>query len=124
MVENYNMPYAKGRVVTPRNRINKIAMVLKVWFLGWRSCRASETPTQNETNATNEPPKTPLTVFFRLCQQDQFSHIQLYADLPEFYTWNRVQKVWKRRKIERSVPQYRDIYEMPANSRVYTVSPK
>ena len=30
MFENYNMPYAKGRVVTLRTRINKIAMVLKV----------------------------------------------------------------------------------------------
>ena len=48
MFENYNMPYAKGHV-TPRTPINKIAMILKVWFLGWRSCPASETPTQNET---------------------------------------------------------------------------
>ncbi len=84
----------------------------------------SKLPHKTRPHATNEPRKTSLTVFFRLCQQDEFARIQLYADLPAFYTWNRVQKVWKRRNIGRSVPQYRDIYQVPAIGRVYTVNPK
>ena len=49
-LENYNMPYAKGRVVTPRPRINTFAMVYLYDSSGDAAARASETPTQNETS--------------------------------------------------------------------------
>ena len=72
-------------------------------------------PHKTTLHATNEPPKTSLTAFFRLCQQGEFARTQMHADLPAFYTWNRVQTVWKRRKIGRSVPQHRQC-------RIYSVA--
>ncbi|GFX35181.1 uncharacterized protein TNCV_2331211 [Trichonephila clavipes] len=43
------------------------------------------------------PPKTTLTVFFQLCQNDAFAKTLLYVDVPRYYTWNVSLKEWKRR---------------------------
>ncbi|XP_061385228.1 uncharacterized protein LOC133320601 [Danaus plexippus] len=43
------------------------------------------------------PPKTTLTAFFLLCQNDAFAKTLLYVDVPRYYTWNVSSKEWKRR---------------------------
>ncbi|GFU86974.1 ATP-dependent DNA helicase [Trichonephila clavipes] len=42
------------------------------------------------------PPKTTLTAFFLLCQNDAFAKTLLYVDVPHYYTWNVSLKEWKR----------------------------
>ena len=51
--------------------------------------------------ASGNPPKTE---FFALCQVDNFSETLLYADVPEYYTWNN--KSWQRTKQEMDVAGY------------------
>ena len=81
----------------------------------------------NEQNAveraTNEPPSTTLTQFFKLCDKDNFAKSLLYPDLPRFYTWNTSSKTWNRRKRGNKV-EGEDVYEAEAIGRVYTVSPR
>ena len=93
LFENYNMPYAKGRVVTPhpyqQNCRGFKGMIPRVTQLPV----LPKLPHKTRPHATNEPPKTSLTVFFRLCQKDPFARIQMYADLPTFYTWNSAESM-------------------------------
>ncbi|GFU92487.1 uncharacterized protein TNCV_4794161 [Trichonephila clavipes] len=42
------------------------------------------------------PPKTTLTAFFLLCQNDAFAKTLLYVEEPRYYTWNVSLKEWKR----------------------------
>ncbi|GFT33753.1 uncharacterized protein TNCV_4382691 [Trichonephila clavipes] len=42
------------------------------------------------------PPKTTLTAFFLLCQNDALAKTLLYVDVPRYYTWNVSLKEWKR----------------------------
>jgi len=84
-----------------------------------------------EANAMNiaqgPPPATTLTAFFELCNNDIFAKTLKYADVPEYYTWNRSTKKWIRRK--RGVPldgndPRNEIWRAPAIGRIYTVSPR
>lgn len=52
----------------------------------------------NVQNAVNHPQDTTLTAFFKLCSQDDFAKGLLYAEVPEFYTWDASKKEFKRRK--------------------------
>ena len=44
------------------------------------------------------PPETTLTAFFNLCSRDSFVKTLKYAELPEYYTWNKSTKQGQRRK--------------------------
>ncbi|GFR05144.1 uncharacterized protein TNCT_265001 [Trichonephila clavata] len=41
-------------------------------------------------------PKTTLTAFFLLCQNEAFAKKLLDVDVPSYYTWNVSLKEWKR----------------------------
>ena len=71
----------------------------------------------------NEPPRTKLTAFFLLCQQDSFARTLLYCDVPKYYTWNASEKVFKRRVQGTAVLGYPDIRTTDALGRVYTIHP-
>ena len=44
------------------------------------------------------PPETTLTAFFKLNAVDEFARTLLYGEIPEHYTWNTTNRVWKKRK--------------------------
>ena len=71
----------------------------------------------------NEPPKTTLTAFFLLCQEDDFAKTLLYCDVPKYYTWNVSGKVFKRRIQGAVVLGHPTIKSTDALGRVYTVHP-
>jgi hypothetical protein len=60
---------------------------------------ATTITTEELTN--RQPPKTTLTEFFILCQQDPFARTLTYPQIPQYYTWN---KKWDRRK--RGIPDH------------------
>ena len=70
-----------------------------------------------------EPPRTTLTAFFQLCQQDDFAKTILYCVVPRYYTWNASQKLFKRRKQGADVEYHPGIKSSDALGRVYTVHP-
>lgn len=67
------------------------------------------------------PPKTTLTAFFELCQNDNFAKTLLYCEVPAYYTWR--DNKFHRRKRGDDVPNYSDIKKTDALGRVYTVHP-
>ena len=71
----------------------------------------------------NEPPKTTLTAFFLLCQQDDFAKTLLYCDVPKYYTWDASRKVFKRRVQGAAVRDHPGLRATDALGRVYTVHP-
>ena len=71
----------------------------------------------------NELPKTTLTAFFLLCQEDDFAKTLLYCDVPKYYTWNASGKVFKRRIQGAVVLGHPAIKSTDALGRVYTVHP-
>lgn len=73
--------------------------------------------------ATNDPPSTTLTAFFKLCREDEFARNLLYSNVPQFYTWDSGQKTWKRRKRGTKI-EGQDICEAQTIGRVYTISPR
>jgi hypothetical protein len=81
-----------------------------------------------ETNAVNrglsEPPKTTLTEFFKLCQNDTFAKTLLYVEVPQYYTWDNKNKQWNRRKRGLPHSQHPDIFRADTIGRIYTVNPK
>ena len=77
----------------------------------------------NVHERVNEPPRTTLTAFFLLCQQDNFAATLLYCDVPKYYTWNASEKVFKRRVQGTAVFGYPDVRSTDALGRVYTIHP-
>jgi hypothetical protein len=77
----------------------------------------------NVRERVNEPPRTTLTAFFLLCQQDDFAKTLLYCDVPKYYTWDASGKVFKRRVQGTAVVSYPNVRETDALGRVYTVHP-
>jgi len=41
-------------------------------------------------------PRTKLSAFFELCQNDQFAATLLYCDVPSYYTWHKPSKTFNR----------------------------
>lgn len=85
----------------------------------------------NEQNAAQrafEPPKTTLTEFFNLCQQQnnfgQFARTLLYSNVPTYFTWNKPRKSWEPRKRGTPFPDQPGIYSTNVLGRLYTVHPK
>ncbi|GFV33810.1 ATP-dependent DNA helicase, partial [Trichonephila clavipes] len=67
------------------------------------------------------PPKTTLTAFFQLCQNDAFAKTLLYVDVPRYYTWNVSLKEWKRRVQGTHVNGWPGVKAGDALGRIYTV---
>ena len=77
--------------------------------------------------AQSAPPETTLTAFFKLCTNKTFAKTLKYAELPEYYTWNKGTKEWQRRKRGELVDGQdpcEDIRRVHAIGRIYTVSPR
>ncbi|XP_066978817.1 uncharacterized protein [Macrobrachium rosenbergii] len=55
--------------------------------------------TESSPRMVDQPPNTTLTVFFQLCQQDPFARTLLYPQIPRYYTWKALRKVFCRRKV-------------------------
>lgn len=69
------------------------------------------------------PPRTTLTAFFLLCQEDNFAKTLLYSEVPKYYTWNASTKKFQRRKQGKAVAGHSNIFATDALGRVYTVHP-
>ncbi|GFS49746.1 uncharacterized protein TNCV_4344431 [Trichonephila clavipes] len=67
------------------------------------------------------PPKTTLTAFFQLCQNDAFAKTLFYVDVPHYYTWNVSLKEWKRRVQGTHVNGWLGVKVGDALGRIYTV---
>lgn len=77
---------------------------------------------ENAQAVAAEPPRTTLTAFFQLCQQDAFARTLLYSEVPRYYTWDSGRKVFSKRK--KGVPVLgSDVVASEALGRVYTVHP-
>ena len=77
--------------------------------------------------AHSPPPETTLTAFFKLCTNEIFAKTLKYAELPEYYTWNKGTREWQRRKRGELVDGHdpgEDIRRVHAIGRIYTVSPR
>ena len=77
----------------------------------------------NLHDRVNEPPKTTLTAFLQLCQNDDFAKTLLYCDVPKYYTWDASGNAFKRRVQGTAVLGHRNVRETDALGRVYTVHP-
>ncbi|GFW89695.1 uncharacterized protein TNCV_1025791 [Trichonephila clavipes] len=67
------------------------------------------------------PPKTTLTTFFQLCQNDAFAKTLLYVDVHCYYTWNVSLKEWKRCVQGTHVNGWPGVKAGDALGRIYTV---
>ena len=67
-------------------------------------------------------PKTMLTPFFDLYGIDKFAKNVLYQDIPQYYTWQVVNKIWKRRLQGDRISER--IFKSSTIGRIYTVHPK
>ncbi|GFW18248.1 ATP-dependent DNA helicase [Trichonephila clavipes] len=67
------------------------------------------------------PPKTTLTAFFHLYQNDTFARTLLYSEVPRYYTWNTSKKEWHRRIQGTPVENQPGVKASDALGRVYTV---
>jgi len=74
---------------------------------------------ENAALKVNEPPRTTLTEFFRLCETDDFARTLYYHEVPTYYTWD--DKKFSRRK--QGEPCYPGVRKSSALGRVYTVHP-
>ena len=78
--------------------------------------------TSNIEQRAAEPPRTTLTAFFELCQEDPFAKTLLYAEVARYYTFCKSSKKFRRRKVGTPVPNY-GVFAADALGRVYTVHP-
>ncbi|CAL4067132.1 unnamed protein product, partial [Meganyctiphanes norvegica] len=70
-----------------------------------------------------QPKETTLTAFFKLCQEDSFARTLLYCEVPTYYTWNKNEHVWKKRRQGNIVDGYPGVYSSDTLGRVYSVHP-
>ncbi|GFW42045.1 ATP-dependent DNA helicase [Trichonephila clavipes] len=66
-------------------------------------------------------PKTTLTAFFLLCQNDAFAKTLLYVDVPRYYTWSVSLREWKCRVQGTPIDGWPDVKAGHALGRIYTV---
>ncbi|GFV35914.1 uncharacterized protein TNCV_2866731 [Trichonephila clavipes] len=66
------------------------------------------------------PPKTTLTAYFLICQNDAFTKTLLYVDAPRYYTWNVSLKEWKHRVQGTPVDGWPGVKAGDALGRIYT----
>lgn len=78
---------------------------------------------KNAKEKANDPPKTTLTEFFKLCQKDEFAATLLYHEIPKYYSWNKTKKQFVRRKKGVSVKNNPNIKSSYTLGRVYSIHP-
>lgn len=66
---------------------------------------------------------TTLLAFFQICNEDQFAKTLLYEEIPMYYTFNKQQGRFIRRKKGILVSEFTGIYRDNVIGRVYTVHP-
>ncbi|GBN19202.1 hypothetical protein AVEN_216259-1 [Araneus ventricosus] len=79
--------------------------------------------TKNVLERVQVPPETTLTVFFTLCQSDEFVLTLLYHQVPKYYAWNARNKKWDPRKSGQIVPENLGIISSDTLGGVYTIHP-
>lgn len=67
------------------------------------------------------PPKTTLTAFFLLCQNNTFAKTLFYVDIPRYYTWNMSLNESKRRLQGTPVDGWPGVKAGDALGRIYTL---
>lgn len=80
-------------------------------------------PDRDPISLLNDPPRTTLTEFFKLCQIDPFASNLLYQDVITYYTWNQSTKTYTKRKQGEPVEGFPEIKRSNAIGRMYTVHP-
>ena len=55
----------------------------------------------NPDEPIEDPKSTTLMGFFKLCEQDDFAKTLLYVEVPNHYTWKKVEKEMKWVKREK-----------------------
>ena len=78
---------------------------------------------ENLHNQLQEPPRTTLTAFFQLCQENEFAKTILYCEVPRYFTWNASGKMFQQRKQGADVVGHPGIKSSDALGRVYTIYP-
>ncbi|XP_054734508.1 uncharacterized protein LOC129241988 [Anastrepha obliqua] len=80
------------------------------------------TPENAALRATSAPITT-LTAFFHLCQSDNFARTLLYAEVPQYFTWDKSRITFQRRKQGKPVQGHPNVFSTDALGRIYTVHP-
>lgn len=80
--------------------------------------------TETAEKVATEPPRTTLTAFFELCQNDPFAKTLFYSEVPSYYTWNTTSKQFNPRKRGMPVEGHDGVFKSNTIGRVYTVHPK
>ncbi|CAH2098235.1 unnamed protein product [Euphydryas editha] len=78
---------------------------------------------ENVVQRLANPRQTTLLAFFRLCERDHFAKSLLYNEVPCFYTYNKQQGVFVRRRRGTAVEGEPGIFKEHVIGRVYTVHP-
>lgn len=77
----------------------------------------------NIQEAMDNPKNTTLMAFFKLCQSDEFATTLLYEEVPAYYTFNKNNGTFQRRRRGTPVNNYPGIFHEHTLGRVYTVHP-
>lgn len=78
---------------------------------------------KNVAERMNSPRQTTLLAFFRLCERDNFAKSLLYNEVPHYYTYNKQQGVFNRRRRGTAVEGESGIFKEHVIGRLYTVHP-
>ena len=70
-----------------------------------------------------EPRATTLVKFFDLCRTDEFAQTLRYIQVPSYYTWQKGEKGWQRRKQGKPIEGHPGIRFSDTLGRVHTVPP-
>ncbi|XP_045511060.1 uncharacterized protein LOC123705982 [Colias croceus] len=78
---------------------------------------------ENVTERLHNPRRTTLLAFFNLCETDAFSRSLLYSEVPSYYTFNKQEGMFNRRRRGTAVAGEPGIFKDHVIGRVYTVHP-
>lgn len=78
---------------------------------------------ENVRERLENPRRTTLLAYFSLCQEDSFARTLLYNEVPSYYTYNKQQGVFNRRRRGQPVEGFPGVYREHALGRVYTIHP-
>lgn len=77
----------------------------------------------NVRQRLENPRKTTLLAFFCLCETDEFAKTLIYDEVPSFYTYDKQEGVFNRRKRGTPVEGVAGVFREHVIGRVYTVHP-
>lgn len=79
---------------------------------------------KNVSTVSEHQRPTTLTAFFQLCATDNFAKQLLYSDVAKYYTFDKINKQFKKRLHGKIIDIDNNIKESNNLSRMYTVNPK